>query len=75
MSESPHQKDMLLMPEGVIRLKGTGCDIVSLCNGERTFSEILTELEARYPATSREEISSEAIHFLETLREKRVLDF
>jgi len=65
---------MLLMPEGVLKLRGTGVDIVTLCNGERTLEEIFTALKAKYPSASPEQIESEALSFIETLRTKRVLD-
>ena len=52
LSESPTQSDMLVMPEGAIRLKGTGAEIVALCDGSRSVDEILSALQAKYPAQS-----------------------
>jgi pyrroloquinoline quinone biosynthesis protein D len=75
LSESPAQKDMLLMPEGVLRLKGTGIDIVMLCDGKRSLQEILQALKQKYPNSDPLQIESEAMSFLNTLREKRVVDF
>jgi pyrroloquinoline quinone biosynthesis protein D len=75
LSDTPGQDDVLLMPEGMIRLKGTGAEILRLCNGERTLSEIFTELQSKYPSADRSQIESEATDFLRSLREKRVLDF
>jgi pyrroloquinoline quinone biosynthesis protein D len=69
------QEDILLMPEGVIRLKGTGGDIIRLCDGARTLAEIFTALKAKYPSADPVQIEAEALSFLNTLREKRVLDF
>jgi pyrroloquinoline quinone biosynthesis protein D len=75
LSESPGQGDMLLMPEGVLRLKGTGAEIVGLCDGRRTVAEILAELKARFPRAAPAELEADALAFLDQLREKRVLDF
>ena len=63
------------MPEGVIRLNGTGVAILSLCDGERNLREIVTELRLKYPSAKPEQIETEAMQFLDTLREKRVVDF
>jgi pyrroloquinoline quinone biosynthesis protein D len=75
LSDSPNQKDMLMMPEGVMRLKGTGVDIVGLCDGRRTLKEIFHHLLNRYPKVSPSEIETDTMFFLNTLRQKRVLDF
>ena len=63
------------MPEGAIRLKGTGAEIVSLCDGARSVDEILAALGAKYPAMPSDQLEAETLEFLKTLREKRVLDF
>jgi pyrroloquinoline quinone biosynthesis protein D len=75
MSEAQGQTDMLLMPEGVIKIKGTGRDIIGLCDGTKTLSEIIALLGVKYPRASRAEIQSDALDFLNNLRQKRVLDF
>ncbi len=66
---------MILMPEGALRLKGTGAAIVGLCDGERSLGQILLELKSKFPSADPVKIEAEAISFLNTLREKRVLDF
>jgi pyrroloquinoline quinone biosynthesis protein D len=75
MSESVGQTDMLLMPEGVIKIKGTGRDIIGLCDGTKTLSEIIAELKSKYPAAPSDQIQTDALDFLNNLRQKRVLDF
>jgi pyrroloquinoline quinone biosynthesis protein D len=67
--------DMLLMPEGVLRLKGTGAAIVALCDGTRSLEQIVEQLQSQYPSADPAQIGAEAIAFLKTLREKRVVDF
>ena len=63
------------MPEGAIRLKGSGAEIVALCDGNRTVEEILAALKIKYPSSSLDQLESETLEFLKALREKRVLDF
>lgn len=75
MSESPGQTDMLLMPEGVIKIKGTGRDIIALCDGNKTLSEIVVTLRAKYPHATAEQVQTDILDFLNNLRQKRVLDF
>lgn len=75
LSESQAQGDMLVMPEGAIRLKGTGSEIVALCDGARSLDDIVAILKAKYPAKDPAQIETETLDFLETLRNKRVLDF
>jgi len=75
LSESQAQGDMLVMPEGAIRLKGTSTEIVALCDGVRSVEDILIILKAKYPAKDPAELETETMDFLETLRNKRVLDF
>ncbi len=65
----------VLFPEGVIVLKGTGRDILEHCDGQRTFAQIVQELQALYALTDVQKIRREAGNFLEQLREKRIVDF
>ena len=75
LSESPAQKDMLVMPEGAIRLKGTGAEIIALCDGARSVDEILLALKTKYPAIDPSLLETETLEFLTNLKNKRVLDF
>lgn len=75
LSDSPDQPNILLMPEGVMRIKGMGAEILKLCDGERTLDDILKHLQKQFPKTEPEKIAAESMHFLEQLREKRVMDF
>jgi len=64
-----------LFPEGAIVIKGTGRDILEHCDGQRTFAQIVQELEALYTLTDVQKIREEAGNFLAQLREKRIVDF
>ncbi len=69
------EKPVLLFPEGAIRVQGTGLAVLGLCDGQRTFSEILAELQRQYPGGNEQRIREDAGKFLEQLHEKRVVDF
>jgi pyrroloquinoline quinone biosynthesis protein D len=61
---------VLLTPETVTLLNDTGAAILELCDGERTVSEILTELRDRYDCVADDEVRL----FLADLLAKRRLE-
>ena len=65
----------LLVPEGVLRLKGTAMDILQLCDGQRTFAEILLEMQSRYQSADPGRMEQEITSFLNRLQQRRVVDF
>jgi pyrroloquinoline quinone biosynthesis protein D len=67
--------DLLLIPEGVLRLVGPGRKIVERCDGQHTLDDIVRELKAEFPAVEPERIETEVTTFVERLYQKRVLDF
>jgi pyrroloquinoline quinone biosynthesis protein D len=75
LSEARGQEATLLMPEGALRLNGPGLKIIESCDGARTVSEILKELETAFPSADARRIEEDTLHFLETLHEKRAVDF
>ena len=75
LSDSPGQVDMLLIPEGALRLKGTSLKIVELCDGQRSVADIVLELQAMYPSAPPAQIAEQVAEFLERLRAKSVLEF
>jgi pyrroloquinoline quinone biosynthesis protein D len=50
------QRPILLHPETVVVLNGSGADILELCDGRHTVTEIVTELGARYHTVPDEEV-------------------
>lgn len=66
---------VILFPEGAIRLQGTGRQVLERCDGQRTFGQIIAELQAQFgdadPAKIRDDISK----FLEQLWKKRIVDY
>jgi len=69
--ESP----VVLFPEGAIRVRGTGRKILELCDGTRSFSELVGRLQQLYTNASPSQIREDAALFLQQLHEKRILDY
>jgi pyrroloquinoline quinone biosynthesis protein D len=66
---------MVLFPEGAIKLQGTGLQILERCDGQRTFGQIIGELQTQFNVTDPEKIRSDISQFLEQLRLKRIVDY
>jgi pyrroloquinoline quinone biosynthesis protein D len=75
LRESGDQGDMLLIPEGALRLAGTGRKIVERCDGQHSVDDIVRELKAEYSSVEPSRIEAEVNTFLERLHQKRVIDF
>ena len=63
---------MLLYPERGMALNATAHDIVSLCTGERTLSEIVHALRMKYQTGA--ELETDVRAFLAALRERGLLE-
>lgn len=50
------QRPILLLPETVVVLNGTGADILELCDGHRTVADVVTELGVRYGRVPDDEV-------------------
>jgi coenzyme PQQ biosynthesis protein PqqD len=66
---------LVLHPEGAMKVHGTSLAILALCDGERTFGVIIEELQRQYFGADPKRIREDATRFLETMREKRILDY
>ena len=66
---------LVLYPEGAMRVHGTGLAILALCDGERTFNDIVEELKRQYFGADPQRIRAEAATFLEQLHDKRIVDY
>ena len=69
------QDRVILFPEGAIKLQGTGLQILERCDGKRTFSEIIGELQKEFGKTDPEKIRADIGLFLEQLQRKRIVDY
>ena len=78
--QAPEQKPgaedrMILFPEGAIKLQGTGRQVLERCDGERTFSQIISELQTQFVDADPAKIRADIGQFLEQLRHKRIVDY
>jgi pyrroloquinoline quinone biosynthesis protein D len=66
---------VILFPEGAIKLQGTGRQVLECCDGQRTFGQIIAELQAQFGEADPAKIRMDISHFLEQLRHKRIVDY
>ena len=66
---------MILYPEGAIKLQGTGRQVLERCDGQRTFGEIIRELQKEFDTADPEKIRSDISIFLDQLQCKRIVDY
>jgi pyrroloquinoline quinone biosynthesis protein D len=66
---------VILFPEGAIKLQGTGRQVVERCDGQRTFGEIIGELQGQFRDADPAKIRSDISLFLEQLQKKRIVDY
>jgi pyrroloquinoline quinone biosynthesis protein D len=71
----PDEVRVILFPEGAIKLQGTGRQILEHCDGQRTFGEIIVELQKQFGAADPEKIRTDITQFLEQLQKKRIVDY
>lgn len=74
-SGAPGQENVLLIPEGLMKLTGPARQILELCDGQRTFAQVLTELQAVYPTAPRDQMERDTAAYLERLRERGAVEF
>lgn len=66
---------VLLIPEGLLRLKGAAAEILGLVDGIRTVERITLDLQAQYPPEAHAQIALEVESFLSSLHGRSVLLF
>ncbi len=66
---------VILFPEGAIKLQGTGRQVLECCDGQRTFGEIIAELQKQFAAADPDKIRADISQFLEQLQRKRIVDY
>ena len=69
------EQQVVLFPEGMIRVQGTSQSILELCDGQRTVQEIVTTLSERYNNADPVKITEDVSSFLEALQRKRIVDY
>jgi pyrroloquinoline quinone biosynthesis protein D len=70
MFDRAREQHVLLQPESVVVLNRTGADILGLCDGRRTVTDIEEELHGRYDRVVDDEVQ----HFLARLVAKRCVE-
>jgi pyrroloquinoline quinone biosynthesis protein D len=66
---------VILFPEGAIKLQGTGRQVLERCDGQRTFGEIIAELQKQFDKADPEKIREDITQFLEQLQKRRIVDY
>ena len=66
---------VILFPEGAIKLQGTGLQILERCDGQRTFGDLIAELQKEFGTTDPTKIRADISAFLEQLQRKRIVDY
>lgn len=56
--DEARQRNVLQYPEGAVLLNDTAAEILALCDGERTLSEIASVLKERYGSDVLEDVQS-----------------
>jgi pyrroloquinoline quinone biosynthesis protein D len=69
--DAARARHVLLTPEAVSVLNGTGAAILRLCDGTRTVAEIVAELRDRYDRVDADEVRS----FLDRLTARHCVEF
>lgn len=64
--EEPQKAYVLLYPEGIVKVNETGAEILKLCDGINTVSEVISELNDKYTTDASESINK----FLEVAHAK-----
>ncbi|MGA7924865.1 MAG: pyrroloquinoline quinone biosynthesis peptide chaperone PqqD [Candidatus Sulfotelmatobacter sp.] len=69
------QDRVILFPEGAIKLQGTGRQVLERCDGQRSFGQIIRELQTQFVDANPAKIRADISQFLEQLRHKRIVDY
>jgi pyrroloquinoline quinone biosynthesis protein D len=72
---SQGEERVVLFPEGMIRVQGTGQNILELCDGQRTVQEIVSALVVTFSGADAVKIREDVGNFLEALQQKRIVDY
>ena len=68
--DAVRERHVLLTPETVAVLNGTGAAVLRLCDGTRTVAEIVAELRDRYDRVDADEVRT----FLDRLTARRCVE-
>lgn len=74
LNEHGAAQDLLLIPEGALKMQGPARKIVELCDGVRPVHAIIEELQHRYGTEDAARIETETLALLTRLRERGALE-
>ncbi len=69
------QGDVLLFPEGALRLQGPSRQIIEACDGTRTVEQIGDVLLKKFPGAEPARVLKETGTFLQQLSEKGLVEY
>jgi coenzyme PQQ biosynthesis protein PqqD len=75
LSDAAGQEATLLVPEGALKLRGPGLQILRSCDSEHTLAEIVAVLQSQFHQADPKKVESDTAQFLEQLHERRAVDF
>lgn len=75
LSEAEGQGEMLMLPEGALKLNPTALKIIGYCDGQRTFAEILALLRADFGSTDEHRMEQETMTLLEQLHQRGAIRY
>jgi len=75
LSDAPNQEATLLMPEGALKLRGPGLQILRNCDGQHTLAEIVAALQSQFRKADPKKVESDTAEFLEQLNARRAIDW
>lgn len=67
--------EVLLIPEGALRLQGPAKQIVTLCDGSKTVAEIANALAAQYSSAPSGKVAADTTAFIDKLAERGAIEF
>lgn len=67
--------DVLLIPEGALKLAGPASRIVQWCDGTKTVPEIVNALLEQFPGADLARVSEETVGFIRRLAERGAIEY
>lgn len=65
--EEAQQCNVLLFPEGMVKLNDPSSEILKRCDGSRTMAEIITDLKSAFPGA---DLEADVMEFLAVSQDK-----
>lgn len=65
--EPKQEAHVLLFPEGMIRLQGSGVEIIKRIDGKATVGDIIQDIESAFPGV---DLKQDVLDYLETAHER-----